>query len=128
MAKRKKDRRKLDISATNDPSGGALAAGLGALGFRASAAGSSPTPATSESKAARRGKVVVRKERAGRRGKTVTVVSGLGGDLPAEAKALKRALGCGAVVEGEDVVLQGDLRERVHDRLVAAGRKVVVGN
>jgi translation initiation factor 1 len=67
-------------------------------------------------------------ERAGRGGKTVTVVEKL--DLaPAEREAwvgaLKRALGCGGAVEGDRLVLQGDVRERVSDWLVKRGvRKV----
>jgi translation initiation factor 1 len=73
---------------------------------------------------------VVRYERKGRGGKAVTVVEKL--DLrPRELEAwlgeLKRALGCGGVVEGDALVLQGDLRERVGRLLEARGvRKVTV--
>jgi translation initiation factor 1 len=61
-------------------------------------------------------RATVRRERKGRGGKTVTLVQHLG--LPAErlaalAKALRQALGCGASVEGEEVVVQGDQVDRV---------------
>lgn len=73
------------------------------------------------------GKLVVRKERKGHGGKTVTVVQGLPDDDALLAE-LKRALGTGARREGDDVVVQGDVCERVRDWLVARGAKrVVVG-
>ncbi len=61
------------------------------------------------------GKPVLRKERKGRKGKTVTLVSGLGlegDDLQRVGRALGKALGCGASVQGPDIVLQGNQRER----------------
>jgi translation initiation factor 1 len=73
---------------------------------------------------------VVRFERKGRGGKAVTVVEKL--DLaPPELEAwlgeLKRALGCGGAVEGDALVLQGDLRARVGALLELRGvRKVTV--
>ena len=76
-------------------------------------------------------RAVVRLERKGRGGKEATVVEKL--DLrPAERerwlKELKQALGCGGAVEGDDLVLQGDLRPRVKALLEARGvRKVTVG-
>ena len=75
-------------------------------------------------------RAVVRMERAGRGGRTVTVVEKL--ELrPAELAEwlgdLKRALGCGGVVEGTALVLQGDTRERVGAWLGKRGvRKVTV--
>ena len=73
-------------------------------------------------------RAVVRMERAGRRGKTVTVVEKL--DLrPRELETwlgeLKRALGCGGVIEGGALVLQGDTRERVGAWLEKRGVKKV---
>lgn len=76
-------------------------------------------------------RAVVRMERAGRRGKDVTVVSHL--DLKASERAvwlksLKASLGCGGVVEGDTLVLQGDHRERLPALLAARGvKKVTVG-
>jgi translation initiation factor 1 len=70
-------------------------------------------------------------ERSGRGGKTVTVVDKLGlppRELEAWCSGLKRALGCGGVVEGGTVVVQGDARDRVADWLVGRGvRKVTRG-
>jgi translation initiation factor 1 len=77
-------------------------------------------------------KCVVRLERAGRRGKEVTLLEQL--ELPPTErevwlKALKGALGCGGVVEADNLVLQGDHRERARDWLVKRGvKQVVVGS
>ena len=73
-------------------------------------------------------RAVVRMERAGRGGKVVTVVEKLA--LPARELEtwlgeLKRALGCGGVVEGGAMVLQGDTRERVGAWLEKRGVKRV---
>ncbi len=73
-------------------------------------------------------RAVVRIERAGRAGRTVTVVEKLGlapAGMEAWLSAAKRALGCGGAVEGEALVLQGDVRERVAAWLAGRGvRKV----
>ena len=69
----------------------------------------------------------IRREKKGRGGKTVTRVRGLPPDeLPRWAGDLKRALGCGATVEGDDVVLLGDLVGRAADWLTARGAKQVL--
>ena len=73
-------------------------------------------------------RAVVRMERAGRGGKEVTVVEHL--ELPAPErekwlKALKAALGCGGVVEGGNLVLQGDHRKRLPGILAERGVKRV---
>ncbi len=81
---------------------------------------------------ARCGKLVVRRERKGHSGKTATVVGGLGlpaRDLDRLARALRRALGCGAIVDGELLVVQGDQASRVQAWLAAQGaRRIVLGN
>jgi translation initiation factor 1 len=61
-------------------------------------------------------RAVVRMERKGRGGKEVTVVEQLA--LTSTQKkewltAMKQALGCGGVIEDENIVIQGDQRERV---------------
>ena len=92
-----------------------------------------PAPAAPAAAPPPRGpaRAVVRLARKGRGGKEATVVEKL--DLrPAERerwlKELKQALGCGGAVEGDDLVLQGDLRPRVKALLEARGvRKVTVG-
>lgn len=79
-----------------------------------------------------RGTIVIRREKKGRGGKTVTVVEGLG--LPPEALAtmaqqLRRHLGSGAHVEGEAIVVTGAQTTRVRDWLSARGAgRIVIGN
>jgi translation initiation factor 1 len=66
----------------------------------------------------------LRMERAGRGGKTVTVVFGLPNNaafLRELAKDLKKACGTGGTVTGDGIELQGDLRDRVRDVLAAKG-------
>jgi len=73
-------------------------------------------------------RAVVRMERAGRGGKIVTVVEKLDlrpGELATWLGELKRALGCGGVVESGALVLQGDTRERVGAWLEKRGVKRV---
>ncbi|MGE0790922.1 MAG: translation initiation factor [Sandaracinaceae bacterium] len=58
-------------------------------------------------------KIVVRHERKGRGGKTVTRISGLeAGELSSFTTRMKKALGCGATIEGDELVLLGDLVDR----------------
>jgi translation initiation factor 1 len=84
-------------------------------------------PATS----AKVARAVVRMERKGRGGKEVTVVEKLGladKELETWCRELKQALGCGGAVDGDAIVLQGDLRTRVPAVLTAKGvAKVSVG-
>ena len=59
--------------------------------------------------------VVVRYERKGHGGKEMTRLERLelgAKDLAKWLKEAKQALGCGGVVEGDDILLQGDQRER----------------
>ncbi len=76
-------------------------------------------------------RAVVRLERSGRGGKEVTVVEHLEispKDREVWLKALKSSLGCGGVVEGDALVLQGDQRKRLPALLTARGvKKVVLG-
>ncbi len=66
--------------------------------------------------------------RKGRRGKTVTFVERVPPHLrEATAKALRRALGCGASVDQESLVVQGDQRERVVAWLTAQGARDIRG-
>ena len=69
----------------------------------------------------------LRMEKAGRGGKTVTVVFGLPNNaafLKDLAGELKKACGTGGTATDDGVELQGDLRERVRDLLVARGFRV----
>lgn len=62
----------------------------------------------------------VRMERAGRKGKTVTLVTGFVGseaDLSALAKALKTRLGVGGTAKDGEIVIQGDFRPKIIELL-----------
>ena len=76
-------------------------------------------------------RAVLRRERKGHGGKEVTRVEKLGLSPEALArwcKELKRELGVGGSVEGEDLLFQGDQRERLQPLLTGRGvRQVVVG-
>jgi translation initiation factor 1 (eIF-1/SUI1) len=80
----------------------------------------------------RRGKIVVRRERKGHGGKTVTVIDGLGLTAPrleSLARTLRIAFGCGSRIDGGRVILQGDLASGVEAWLRKRGaRQVVIGN
>jgi len=77
-------------------------------------------------------KLVLRREKKGRGGKTATVIDGM--KLPPSAleriaRDLKRALGCGATIEGNTIVVQGDMAARIEPWLTARGAKrVVIGS
>jgi translation initiation factor 1 (eIF-1/SUI1) len=94
--------------------------------------GAPGTPDAPKSFFARSPRLVVRREKKGHGGKTVTRIEGLIGSphqLDEAARELKRALGCGATVDRADVVVQGDLVERVRAFLGAHGaRKIVLGS
>jgi translation initiation factor 1 len=66
----------------------------------------------------------LRMEKAGRGGKTVTVIFGLPGNaafLKDLAQQLKRTCGTGGTATADGVELQGDLRDRVREVLRAKG-------
>ncbi len=75
-------------------------------------------------------KIVLQREKKGRGGKTITRIKGLPiKRLDALRKQLKKALGCGAVVEGTDLLLLGSVVDRAGDWLEGKGAsKVVRGN
>lgn len=117
-----------------DPLGGGLTHNpFAALtGGKARPAPATDAPATERAPAPldTSARLVVRKERKGHGGKTVTRVEGL---APAPvrkdyARDLARGLGAGARVDGDDVVVQGDLAARVADWLEERGHRVVRGN
>jgi translation initiation factor 1 len=91
-------------------------------------AGPAPAPPPAPKGPAR---AVVRLEKKHRRGKEVTVVDKLGlgpAALETWCSELKKALGCGGSVEGDLIVLQGDLRARLPAVLTAKGvAKVTTG-
>ncbi|GAA6134991.1 translation initiation factor Sui1 [Oceaniserpentilla sp. 4NH20-0058] len=61
------------------------------------------------------GVIRVQREKKGRAGKTVTVISGLQGDkkvLSDLCKKVKKRFGCGGAVKNWNIELQGDLAEQ----------------
>lgn len=103
-------------------------------GAPAPAAPAPPSPPRTPGELAfdRVGKLVLRREKKGRGGKTVIVIEGLGWrgrQLDDLARALRKAFGCGSSVEGATVILQGDMTERTQRWLSDRGaRQVVIGN
>jgi translation initiation factor 1 len=129
----KKKSAQVDPAAPAAPFNPALA-GLAALKASLPASEPAPAPAAAPPPAKSRlpGKLVLSRERTGHGGKTMTRLSGLevpSKTLEALARELKRALGCGAVVEGRDILVQGDHTERAAAWLRAEGAKtVIIGN
>jgi uncharacterized repeat protein (TIGR03833 family) len=67
-------------------------------------------------------KLRLRLESKGRSGKAVTRITGLPtANLDAIASRLRKALGCGATVDGDDLLLLGSLTERASQWLERAG-------
>lgn len=65
-------------------------------------------------------------ERKGRAGKQATIVTGFVCDdeaLKQVASDLKRSLGVGGSARGGEILIQGDFRQRVLDKLMAMGFK-----
>lgn len=75
-------------------------------------------------------KVIVSRSKKGRGGKTVTLVAGVRPNAREPLAAdLRKALGCGATVDGDEVVVQGDQVPRVRAFLEARGaKKIVIGS
>lgn len=90
-----------------------------------------PPKATPKAQKKGPARAVVRMERKGRGGKEATVIEKLAlseAELETWCKELKQALGCGGAVDGDTIVLQGDLRPRLPAVLTAKGvAKVTVG-
>jgi translation initiation factor 1 len=80
-------------------------------------------------KLSRKARIVLRREKAQRGGKTVIVVSQLPTHLsPPEimdlAREARRALGCGGSVRGREIEIQGDQARRVRSHFEASGYEV----
>lgn len=117
-------------SANSNPFG-ALAALRGALPQGADAE-PAPTAGPSGSAAALSGKIVVRREKKGRGGKTATLIEGValrGAALEAFGREMRQSLGTGGGIEGEAIVISGDQVERAIHWLRARGAtRLVAGN
>jgi translation initiation factor 1 len=69
------------------------------------------------------------RESKGRSGKPVTLIKGLGLDrskLKSLCKALKSRCGAGGSIVGQDIVIQGDMRERLAEELRGRGFTVKI--
>lgn len=78
-----------------------------------------------------RQKLVVAIDRRNRGGKQVTVVRGFVGaeeDLVALSKTLKTRCGVGGSAKDGEILIQGDMRDRVVDILTSLGYKAKRGN
>lgn len=72
------------------------------------------------------GIVRVQRDKKGRGGKTATTITGLPGadaDLDALLKTLKQHCGAGGSRVGRTLIIQGDQRERITEKLTALGHK-----
>ena len=81
-------------------------------------------PDEAETLPAKQQKLRVHFERAGRGGKTATIVAGFQGsedDLSALGRVLKSKLGIGGAVKGGEIILQGDVRLHVVELLKSLG-------
>ncbi|NCF70009.1 MAG: translation initiation factor [Anaerolineaceae bacterium] len=68
----------------------------------------------------------IRREKKGRRGKTVSIVMDLQltpEDMKALAKQLKKKCGTGGAVKDGNIEIQGDLRQKIADELQKMGYK-----
>ena len=79
---------------------------------------------------AKKGRVEVRREKAGRGGKTVTTLKAFAthiplGELQALAFELKKSCACGGTFKGREIELQGDVVARVLDELNKRGFQAV---
>lgn len=75
------------------------------------------------------GNVRIRREKQGRKGKTVTAVYGLtsaGGDLADMARSLKRMCGTGGSTKAGAIFIQGDHRDAIQDELRKQGYNVKI--
>lgn len=137
MAKKKADAGPV-YSSVGDPARSINQPFAALAGLQASPRGSAAAPpaATPPAQPAPKprfeGKLVLQREKKGRGGKTVTRLRGLAlpaRDLELLCKELKQGLGCGAVVEDGDVLLQGDQCKRAAEWLEKHGAsRVIIGN
>lgn len=88
--------------------------------------GAGRSPATSMPSVPNDGVVRIQRDKKGRGGKTATTITGLPGtesELDALLKTLKQHCGTGGSREGRTLVLQGDMRDRLLERMLALGHK-----
>ena len=85
-----------------------------------------PAPAEAAATPEYDAKVVVRYSRKGRKGHTVTIVSGILTEHRAVLAKLRRDMGVGGRVDGNDLIMQGNQVERIARWLESQGVPKVV--
>ncbi len=122
-----------------EPFSGGLGDLLVAQGFTGSSDSAEQGPAEQHTHSSPSGDVVARAQRwivriskKGRGGRAATLLSARGlseeEDLSSLARRIRKQMGCGASLEGPDVLVQGDQRERLELWLLKHGaRKVTQG-
>ena len=88
-----------------------------------------PPPAAAPAKPPKLGRVVLRREKSGRGGKTVIVVDDFAPHLRAAfleelARRLRAACGCGGTLKERAIEIQGDQPGRIRELLEAEGFQV----
>ena len=113
-----------DVSEDDSPFA-ALRGQIGDDNLGASAGRSTPAPPSTKTSSRGAGaQVRVQRERKGRRGKTVSVITGVPRPKAHREdllKQLKQKLGTGGGLEGDNIVIQGDHRDRVVNLLNQLG-------
>jgi translation initiation factor 1 len=129
-----KKRERVDVSGSGSSLDNNPFASLSTDAFGGAVAASKPrqpvTPAKEQTrKEGSRGRVDVIRQKAGRGGKTVTVLSGFKGigmpELEQIARDLRKACGVGGTLKGSTIEIQGDQCDRALEHLVAAGFRPV---
>ncbi len=70
-------------------------------------------------------KIYIERDRKQRKGKTVTVISGMGGDMKSRLKELQRLCGAGGAVKNGKIEIQGDQRVKIRQYLEKKGFQVI---
>ena len=129
-----KNRSRIDVSGSssllsNNPFAGLESGSLGLPDQNVKLNTEPPTPGDERKTTGKRGRVDVIRQKAGRGGKTVTVLRGFKGVSPQEfelfARDLRKACGVGGTIKGAQIEIQGDQCDRAAEYLVAAGFRPV---
>lgn len=70
-------------------------------------------------------KVYIERDRKQRKGKTVTVISGMRGNLKSQLQELQRLCGAGGAVKSSNIEIQGDHRVKIKQYLEKKGFQVI---
>ena len=122
-------KKRIDTNAAESPRAG-LNPAFSALELPGLAPGPADlAPAPAPARLWKMGRVVLRREKASRGGKTVIVVDDFATHLPASviesvARKLRTACGCGGTVKGRTIEVQGDQATRIRALLEEEGFQV----